>query len=148
MSQKKPLIKVNPIDAEKVSEKPSALEYPHHVGSAPIKINNETAQRSAAMTAMNLQTDQQLIQIKSQMELLAKQVKEIQERKQISQWIYSAKIRFKPEVNHIYHLYLNADNEHVLSLISPEEFYSSQRNLGEFVNSVKLMGDHTWQIIK
>ena len=40
------------------------------------------------------------------------------------------------------------ENEHVLSLISPEEFEFSQRKLGKFVNSVRLLGDHTWHIIK
>ena len=114
----------------------------------PIKVTDEIAQRSAALDTMDFQTDQQLLQIKSQMELLASQVKDIQDRKQISQWIYNAKIKFKPDVNHVYHLYVNSENEHVLSLISPEEFEFSQRKLGKFVNSVRLLGDHTWHIIK
>lgn len=147
MKKNKPVVQ-NPIDIDKVAKNPSSLQYPHHVGGVPIKVTDEIAQRSAALDTMDFQTDQQLLQIKSQMELLASQVKDIQDRKQISQWIYNAKIKFKPEVNHIYHLYVNSENEHVLSLISPEEFEFSQRKLGKFVNSVRLLGDHTWHIIK
>ncbi|CAI8272294.1 MAG: Uncharacterised protein [Owenweeksia sp. TMED14] len=138
----------NPIDSDKIAEAPGLLKYPHHVGGVPIKINDEAVQRSVALNAMDFQTDQQLLQIKSQMELLASQVKEIQDRKRVSEWIYNAKIRFKPEINHVYHLYRNSMNEYILSLISPEEFMHSQRNLGDFVNTVRLLGDHTWHIVK
>lgn len=53
---------------------------------------------------MEQQTDMQLAQIYDQMQLLAEQAK-INERKKISEFIYTAEIRFEPFINHTYHLY-------------------------------------------
>jgi len=145
MAKSKPLTE-NPIDADKVAEQPGLLPYAHHVGGVPIVPTAEGVQRSTSLNAMDFQTDLQLDQIRAQMELLADQARSIQRRKQVSAWIYSAKISFKPEVNHVYHLYQREDGEHVLSLLSPEEFSRSKRSLGEFVHSVLLPGDHTWHI--
>ena len=145
MAKSKPFTE-NPIDADKVAEQPGLLPYAHHVGGVPIVPTAEGVQRSTSLNAMDFQTDLQLDQIRAQMELLADQARTIQRRKQVSAWIYSAKISFKPEVNHVYHLYQREDGEHVLSLLSPEEFSRSKRSLGEFVHSVRLLGDHTWHI--
>ena len=139
-------LKQNPIDKDKVAENPGLLPYAHHVGGVPIVPTQEGMQRSSALSSMYFQTDLQLGQIKEQMELLAEQARSIQRRKQVSEWIYSAKISFKPEVNHVYHLYEREDGSFTLSLLSPEEFASSARQLGRFVHSVRLMGDHTWHI--
>jgi len=145
MAKSKPLTE-NPIDTDKVAEQPGLLPYAHHVGGVPIFPTAEGVQRSISLNAMDFQTDLQLDQIRVQMELLADQARSIQRRKQVSAWIYSAKISFKPEVNHVYHLYQREEGEYVLSLLSPEEFSRCNRSLGEFVHSVRLLGDHTWHI--
>lgn len=138
--------KENPIDKDKVAENPSTLEYAHHVGSAKIEKVDKKKVRVKALSAMYEQTDQQLNQIKDQIELLAKQAKAIEDRKEISEMIYAAEINFNPEVNHTYHLYRKDDNESVLSLIGPNEWGRS-KSFPEFVASVRLMADHTWEIL-
>lgn len=135
---------VNPIDEDKITDKPSTLEYAHHVGSAKIeKVDKKV--RIKALSAMFEQTDQQLNQIKEQIELLAVQAKAIEERKEVSEMIYSAEIGFQPEINHIYHLYRKEDNENILSLIGPNEWGRS-KSFPEYVASVRLMADHTWEV--
>lgn len=136
----------NPIDKEKVAEKPSTLEYGHHVGSPKIEKVDKKKVRVKALSAMYEQTDQQLGQIKDQIELLAKQAKAIEDRKEISEMIYAAEMNFSPEINHVYHLYRKEDNESVLSLIGPREWGRS-KSYPEFVASVRLMADHTWDVL-
>jgi len=136
---------VNPIDKDKITENPSTLPYAHTVGGAVIKPTKEGVIRSRALTAMEEQTDMQLSQIKEQIDLLARQAKEIQDRKELAAQIYSAKMGFKPEINHIYHLYLNKEDNYVLSMIGPKEWLKPK--FQEFIHSVKLLADHTWQIV-
>jgi hypothetical protein len=136
---------VNPIDKDNITEKPSTLPYAHTVGGAVIRPTKEGLIRSRSLSAMEEQTDMQLSQIKEQIDLLAKQAKEIQDRKELAAQIYSAKMGFKPDINHIYHLYVNHEDAYVLSMIGPAEWLKPK--FKEFVNSVKLLADHTWKII-
>ena len=136
---------VNPIDKDKITENPSSLPYAHTAGGAVIKPNKEAVIRSQSMAAMKEQTDMQLDQIREQMELLARQANELRERKKLSEVIYSAKIGFKPDINHVYHLYQGTDEQYVLSLIGPEE-WGRKPKYPTFVCSVRLMADHTWNI--
>lgn len=136
---------VNPIDKDKITENPSTLPYAHTVGGAVIKPNKEGVIRSRALNAMEEQTDMQLSQIKEQIDLLAKQAQEIQDRKELAAQIYQAKMGFKPEINHIYHLYINHEDQYILSMIGPKEWQKPK--FKEFINSVQLLADHTWKII-
>lgn len=135
----------NPIDPDKITENPSTLPYAHTVGGAVIKPTKQEVIRSKALSAMQEQTDQQLAQIKKQIDLLAEQAQAIQDRKALAQIIYAAKIGFKPEIGHCYHLYLNEEEEYVLSMIGPDEW--TKPKFQSFVASVRLMADHTWEII-
>ena len=139
---------VNPIDPDKVAENPHSLEYGHHVGSAVIKAEDVGKQKGRALSAMAHQTDQQLGQIYEQMNLLADQAKKINQRKEISERIYQAKFRFEPIINHIYHLYQDEDTTQVLSIIGPNEWGKSRKNVYEWIASVKLLADHTWEILE
>ncbi len=135
----------NPIDKDKITEAPSTLPYAHHVGSAIIKPTEKGVVRSRAMSAMQEQTTIQLNQIKKQIELLAEQAKRIQKRVEVSEKIYQADIGFEPTAGHIYHLYEKQDGTWMLSLLSPIEWGS--KNSYEFVSSVRLMADHTWELL-
>ncbi|GCD78139.1 hypothetical protein JCM31826_16210 [Thermaurantimonas aggregans] len=137
----------NPIDADKVAEKPSTLPYAHHVGSAVIKPLDLGKTIGRAVAAMEHQTDLQLAQIKEQVELLMRQADAIQQRKKLAHIIYSCEIRFRPEINHIYHLYQRPDGSHMLSMIGPNEWGRS-KTPGSYVYSVKLLADHTWEIVQ
>jgi hypothetical protein len=96
---------------------------------------------------MNQQTDMQLSQIYEQMQLLAAQAQKIQARKTISDYIYQTELRFEPLINHTYHLYRKADQKLMLSLIDQNAWGKSGKDL-EFLASVKLLADHTWEIIE
>ncbi|WNJ18862.1 DUF2452 domain-containing protein [Pontibacter sp. G13] len=135
----------NPIDPDKVAENPSTLPYAHSVGGAPIEPTKEGAVKSQALSAMESQTDMQLAQIREQIELLARQAQEIQDRKDISEKIYRASIGFTPLINHVYHLYEKMDSSWVLSMVAPEEWGASSP-YAAFVASVRLLADHTWHI--
>ena len=138
---------VNPIDPDKISENPHTLEYGHHSGSALIKPEDQGKLKSRALNAMDHQTDMQLGQIYEQMQLLADQAKRLSERKKISEFIYTAEARFEPFINHTYHLYKREDDSFLLSLIGPKQWGKSRKSF-DFVASVKLLADHTWDILE
>lgn len=135
----------NPIDPDKITENPSTLPYAHTVGSAIIKPTKQAVIRSTALNAMEEQTDMQLAQIKEQIDLLAKQAQAIQDRKELAARIYEARIQFKPEINHVYHLYIDHNDEHVLSMIGPDEW--TKPKFKQFLFTVKLLADHTWDVL-
>lgn len=138
---------VNPIDKDKITENPSTLPYAHTVGGAKITPFDHNKSRSRSLSAMESQTDMQLQQIKEQIDLLAKQAQAIQDRKWLSERIYEAAIGFKPEINHVYHLYEKEDGVYTLSMIGPKE-WGGRTKYKAFVNTVRLLADHTWQVIK
>ncbi len=136
---------VNPIDKDKIAENPHLLPYAHTVGGAVIKPIDKGRTKGLAVSAMHEQTNMQLDQIREQVELLAAQAKQIQKRVEISEQIYTADVGFKPLINHIYHLYEKEDETKVLSMVDPEEWGKSTKL--KFVATVKLLADHTWDIL-
>ena len=138
---------VNPIDPDKITENPHSLEYPHHAGSALVKPEDQGRIKGNALAAMEHQTDMQLSQIYQQMQLLADQAKKLNDRKTISEIIYRADMRFEPLINHVYHLYEKDDRSHLLSLIAPDQWGRSKKTF-EFVATVRLLADHTWDILE
>lgn len=137
---------INPIDEDKVTEAPHSLPYAHTVGGAVIKPIDKGRVKGLAVTAMYEQTDMQLGQIREQIELLASQAKTIQRRVEISERIYSCQMNFKPLINHVYHLYKRDSEEEILSMVGPAEWGRS--NPLHFVATVKLLADHTWEIME
>jgi len=146
MSEKNKDEPTNPIDPDKVAENPHSLPYAHNVGGVPIKPIDKGRVKGVAVQAMYEQTDAQLGQIKKQIELLAEQAKAIQDRVRISELIYQADASFKPLIGNTYHLYEKKDGTHVLSMVAPEEWGSSTPY--EFVATVKLQADHTWEVLE
>ncbi len=139
---------INPIDKDKVADNPHALEYAHHVGSALIKPEDKGKIKGRSLSAMEYQTDQQLSQIYEQMQLLAEQAKKIALRKEISERIYKADFRFTPIINHIYYLYENKNGIQVLSMIGPNEWGRVRTGKSyTYLATIKLLADHTWEII-
>ncbi|RMG83200.1 MAG: DUF2452 domain-containing protein [Bacteroidetes bacterium] len=138
---------INPIDKDKITETPHTLPYAHHVGSAKIKPVDKGKLKHRAHTAMEEQTKAQLSQIYEQMELLAKQAERIKQRMDISNIIYNADINFEPLIGHIYHLYKKADGSFVLSMIARNE-WGKKCPYESFVASVKLLADHTWEVVE
>ena len=121
----------------------SVLPYSASVAGAVIKANEEGIIKHKALTAMEEQTNMQLLQIRKQIELLALQAQEIQKRKELSLMIYNARLSFKPNIGQVYFLYEKKDGSHMLSLIAPRE-WGSDGPFKKFIASVKLLADHTW----
>ncbi|MDN3203677.1 DUF2452 domain-containing protein [Algoriphagus sediminis] len=144
-------IDVDKIDLEKMKEKttesPSNLPYAHHSGSAIIKPEDKGKITGRAVAAMHSQTDMQMSQIYQQMQLLADQAKKIQSRVEISERIYQASIGFEPLINHIYFLYQKDDGSDFLSMLSPED-WGRKKGFAAFIAEVKLLADHTWDILR
>ncbi len=137
---------INPIDGEKVALNPHLLPYAHERGGATIRPVDRGKIKGLAMHAMYEQTDMQLDQIRAQIELLARQASEIQQRMTVSERIYEAEMRIDPIVSRTYYLYERSDGTNVLSLVSPAEWGS--RPPYDYIATVKLLGDHTWEVVE
>lgn len=122
----------------------SVLPYSASVSGALIRPNEEGMIRHHALTAMEEQTNMQLTQIRQQIELLAIQAKEIQQRKELSMIIYDAKLSFNPVIGQTYYLYQKDDGAHLVSMVSPAE-WGAKIPFKAFVAAVKLLADHTWK---
>jgi hypothetical protein len=121
----------------------SVLPYASSVSGVAIVPTNEGIIKHKALQAMSEQTDMNLLQIREQIELLAKQANEIQRRKELSFRIYESRINFVPQIGQTYHLYEKNDGKHLLSLVAPQEWGGSMPYKA-FTASVRLLADHTW----
>jgi hypothetical protein len=139
---------INPIDPKKVAINPHLLPYAHTVGGFVIKPMDKGRTKGLAIQAMQEQTNMQMLQIQQQIELLAQQARQLQKRMEISEMIYTADMNFKPIINHIYHLYLRRDESMLLSMIGPDEWGPRGHKFERFLATVKLLADHTWDILK
>ena len=136
----------NPIDKDKVAENPHLLPYSHTVGGVVIRPMDRGRTKGLAVQAMYEQADTQMDQIREQIELLAAQAKKIQDRVAISEDIYLAEMNFKPLISHTYHLYSKKDETKVLSMVGPNEWGRTKPYT--FIATVKLLADHTWEVIE
>ena len=138
---------INPINPDHITENPHNLPYPHTQGSALVKPVDQGKVKGRALNAMEHQTDMQLKQLYDQMNLLASQAKGLQDRKSISEKIYAAEMRFEPLINHIDHLYQKDNKTYLLSLIAPDQWGRTKKTF-EFVATVQLLADHTWDVLE
>ena len=138
---------INPINKDKVAENPGLLPYAHTIGGVPIIPVDVSSVKGRAVQAMREQTDMHLGQIHEQIKLLAKQVKEIEYRKWVSEQIYGAAIGFEPSISKTYHLYKRKNEVLLLSLVGPEEWGRRGHPFKQYIATVKLLADHTWEIM-
>jgi len=138
---------INPIDIDKVAENPHLLPYAHTVGGAVIKPIDKGRVKGLAVEAMYEQTEMQLDQIREQINLLAAQANQIKNRVELSESIYQADMGFKPLIGKIYHLYQRENEKFVLSMVGPDDWGKKKKNTLEFKATVKLLADHTWDIL-
>ena len=131
---------------ERTTDLPGLIEYAHNVGGFSIAPTKQGVIKGSAMKAMQEQTDLQMGQIYEQMQLLAKQAAKLKERAEVSSEIYNAEIRFKPVIGKTYFLYEKKDKKKILSMIAPEE-WSDQSPFEKLIARVKLLADHTWEVI-
>jgi hypothetical protein len=137
----------NPIDKDKITENPHNLPYAHTLGSPVIKPVDEGKVKGKAMAAMYEQTQNQMDQLREQMQLIADQAQKLHDRVKISEKIYEAKMGFDPLVGHVYFLYVRKNDEYLLSMVSPDEWGKSLP-FKSFEGRVKLLADHTWELLR
>ncbi|MCG8311077.1 MAG: DUF2452 domain-containing protein [Cytophagales bacterium] len=132
---------------EKTAENPGLISFPHSVGSAVVKPEDKGKIKGRAMAAMREQTEHQLHQLYEQMQILVTQANEIKKRVEVSNRIYRAQMNFEPVIGKTYFLYEKEHAQDVLSMISPDE-WGKRLPFKSFVASVRLLSDHTWEVIK
>ena len=138
---------VNPIDPDKIAENAAFLPFAVTVGGAVIKPEDMGREKGNAVTAMYEQTDRQMLQLREQMETLVAQARDLKKRQEVSEEIYEAAMSFRPVMGHTYHLYRRKiDGTPLISLVSPDEW--GNRCPYDFVATVKLLYDHTWEILE
>ncbi len=130
---------------ESYSGEASLSPIPLSIGSAVIKPEDKNKIKANAVEVMHHYADQEIALLKRQADLIMLQVREIENRLSVSEQIYQADMRFTPLVNQVYHLYIKND-QYILSLIGPDEWGRSI-NLYKYIASVKLLGDHSWQMM-
>jgi len=136
---------INPIDKDKIADNPHLLPYAHTVGGSIIKPIDKGRVKGLSLDAMYEQTNVHLSQIRKQVETLIQQAQQVHDRVEISEKIYQADMGFKPLIGRLYFLYQKKDESHVLSMVGPEEWGDNPPYI--FVSEVKLLSDHTWEVI-
>ncbi len=149
--QKPRAIDVDKIDLEKerekITENPGLIAFAHTVGGALIKPEDKGKIKGRAMAAMQEQTERQMSQLYQQMQVLAEQAQSLKSRVLISERIYQSQINFEPLIGKTYYLYERKDGSDLLSLVSPEE-WGSPLPFNKHLASVKLLSDHTWDVLE
>ena len=138
--------KHNPISEDKITDMPHLLPYAHHLGSAIIRPLDKGRTKGIAMKAMYQQTENQLLQIKEQVEILIRQAQTIHDRISISERIYQADCGFKPIVGHTYYVYEKQSGLWSISMVGPKE-WGKNPPYG-YIATVELLADHTWKILE
>jgi hypothetical protein len=144
-------INVDEIDLELMKERttdlPGLIQYAHSIGGFSVVPVEQGVIKGQAMSAMKEQTEMHMNQLYEQMQLLAEQASKLKRRAEISFDIYDAEMRFKPVMGKTYFLYEKKNNKKVLTMVSPEEWGNSMP-YEKFLAKVKLLSDHTWEIIE
>lgn len=139
------MTELNHTEEESYSGPASLSPIPLSIGSPVIRPEDKNKIKANAVEAMHHYANQEIALLKKQADLIISQVREIEARLKISEHIYESNLKFTPIVNQIYHLY-EKDNYYNLSLIGPNEWGRS-KTVGKYVASVKLLGDHSWDVI-
>lgn len=149
MTHKKNKIDIDKIDLEKMEEmttdQPGLIAFPHAVGGAVIKPEDQGKMKGRSVSAMRQQTERQMQQLYEQAQTLARQAQAIQHRVEVSERIYTAQMNFEPIIAHTYYLYERHDDTDVLSMVSPAE-WGRKIPYPTYLAKVTLLSDHTWDV--
>ena len=135
---------VNP-QTDLILPKTSELTYGYDRGGAIVRPDDEGKHKGLAVRAMEEQTQMHMDQIYEQMRLLAEQAQNIQRRKELSERIYHATMRFEPLIGRTYFLY-SKEGKDILSLIAPHEWGRS-KGYDAYQAKLRLLADHTWEVL-
>jgi len=117
-------------------------------GSIAVKKEDLHKPIAKGLVALEGQIDISANNILEQYEILKKQALAIQEKKRISTRIYEAEMKFEPIILGTYYLYKWDSEKTFISMIAPNEWGRSMKKKIDFVATIKLDYDHTWQILE
>lgn len=120
------------IDEDKVTETPSTLPYPHHVGSALIKPENTSGFVSRGINKVNREMVDRVQKLKEEYEKILEELK-------WNEIVYKSEINFEPLVGDVYYLYKGKNGNNFLSIIEPEDWDK------ELVGIFKLNNELKWE---
>ena len=133
-------------EREKITDFPGLIQFANSVGSALIKPEDKGRIKGNAVAAMHDQTNRQFHQLYDQMQTLVNQANLLKKRVTVSERIYQADIGFTPVIDKIYFLYKRKKEGDVLSMVGPKE-WGKKMPFEAYVAKVRLMSDHTWEVI-
>lgn len=141
-SDNRPLYLKDALYQGELSQAPYALT----VSSPKIEPIDKRLLKANAHEAMQHQAQQQIDMLRKQAALLMQQAKDIERRLEVSHAIYQANINFEPVIGGLYHLYQKDDGSQVLSMVAPYE-WGKTMPYAEFLNTVRLLADRTWEVL-
>jgi hypothetical protein len=112
----------------------SMLPYATSVSAPVIKTDDVVAWKNRGIHNVNKEIEGKFNELKLEYQKLMEEF-------QLNEIVYNSKFAFEPVIGEIYHLYLNKNQEHFLSLIAPTEWNK------EHVASFKLNSDKKWIIL-
>jgi len=124
----------------------SQAPYALSVSSPKIEPIDKRLLKANAHEAMQHQAQQQIDMLRKQAALLIHQARDIEHRLEVSHAIYQASINFEPVIGCIYHLYQKDDGTQVLSMVAPHE-WGKEMPFAEFLHTVRLLADKTWDVL-
>ena len=122
----------NPIDKDKVTESPSTLPYPHHVGSSLIKPENTSGFISRGINKVNREMKDRVQKLKEEYDIILEELR-------WNEVVYKSEINFEPLIGEVYHLYKKKDGGNFLSLIDPLQWDK------ELIGSFELNSELKWE---
>lgn len=144
-------IDIDKIDLERLKQQttdlPSLLQFAHDRSSALINPEDQGKIKARALLAMQEQTKREFDQILNLIQPLMEQAEKLKKRVLVSELIYMAQIPFDPIIGQNYFVYKKADGQTTLSLISPSE-WGAKMPFASFEGEVKLLSDHTWELVE
>lgn len=124
----------------------SLLTFGYERGGAVIKPEDEGKTKGLGVRAMEEQTRRELDMLEEQAKVILAQATAIKRRKELSERIYNATIRFEPLIGRTYFLY-DKDGGDILSLIAPHEWGRS-KGYNNYIAKLRLLHDHTWEVLE
>lgn len=124
----------------------SQAPYALSVSSPKIEPIDKRLLKANAHEAMQHQAQQQIDMLRKQAAVLIQQARDIEKRLEVSHAIYQANINFEPVIGGVYHLYQKDDGSQVLSMVAPYE-WGKTMPFAEFLHTVRLLADRTWEVL-
>ena len=125
---------------DNVADKPNILPYGTNVGAPAIKPNDVGVWRGEKIIKTNQYFEAKFNEIKEDYQKLI-------ENYEWNKLVYASDFKFEPEKGKVYFLYQKEDGIDFMSMIGPEE-WGRKKNWANFVAEIKLLADHTWEIIR